>query len=133
MAIFSCPECKGKVSDKANACPHCGCPTSALAPAPAQASSARPQANGWKTTPKSISISLSTLEWLDDHELWDEFASVGVRGRSGIVQLALEQFYAAHITRDEAGKYHFDGSATPRTSSFAGGSYAQDGGASLYH
>ena len=24
--LASCPECKGQVSDKASACPHCGCP-----------------------------------------------------------------------------------------------------------
>ena len=28
MALIKCPECKGKVSDKAQACPHCGCPIS---------------------------------------------------------------------------------------------------------
>lgn len=28
MALIKCPECKGKVSDKAPACPHCGCPIS---------------------------------------------------------------------------------------------------------
>ena len=26
MALFECPECSGKVSDKATQCPHCGCP-----------------------------------------------------------------------------------------------------------
>ena len=26
MALFECPECGGKVSDKAIQCPHCGCP-----------------------------------------------------------------------------------------------------------
>ena len=26
MALFECPECGGKVSDKATQCPHCGCP-----------------------------------------------------------------------------------------------------------
>ena len=26
MALFDCPECGGKVSDKASLCPHCGCP-----------------------------------------------------------------------------------------------------------
>ena len=26
MALINCPECKNKVSDKANACPHCGFP-----------------------------------------------------------------------------------------------------------
>ena len=26
MALFECPECGGKVSDKATLCPHCGCP-----------------------------------------------------------------------------------------------------------
>ena len=28
MALIQCPECEGKVSDKAQACPHCGCPIS---------------------------------------------------------------------------------------------------------
>lgn len=28
MAIILCPECKGKVSDKADVCPHCGFPIS---------------------------------------------------------------------------------------------------------
>jgi len=26
MALIECPECKGQVSDKAEACPHCGAP-----------------------------------------------------------------------------------------------------------
>lgn len=26
MALLICPECKNKVSDKAETCPHCGCP-----------------------------------------------------------------------------------------------------------
>ena len=26
MALIKCPECEGKVSDQAMACPHCGCP-----------------------------------------------------------------------------------------------------------
>lgn len=25
MALITCPECEGKVSDKAKACPQCGC------------------------------------------------------------------------------------------------------------
>ncbi len=29
MALISCPECKKEVSDKAESCPHCGCPLSA--------------------------------------------------------------------------------------------------------
>lgn len=28
MALIQCPECEGKVSDKAQTCPHCGCPIS---------------------------------------------------------------------------------------------------------
>lgn len=28
MALIKCPECEGKVSDQAMACPHCGCPIS---------------------------------------------------------------------------------------------------------
>jgi hypothetical protein len=30
MAIIQCPECKGKVFDKARSCPHCGCPAHAF-------------------------------------------------------------------------------------------------------
>ena len=26
MALITCPECSGKVSDKAYSCPHCGFP-----------------------------------------------------------------------------------------------------------
>ena len=26
MALIKCPECSGQVSEKATACPHCGCP-----------------------------------------------------------------------------------------------------------
>lgn len=26
MALISCPECSQQISDKAQACPHCGCP-----------------------------------------------------------------------------------------------------------
>lgn len=33
--IIQCPECGGNVSDKAAACPHCGCPVAAATPAPA--------------------------------------------------------------------------------------------------
>lgn len=28
MALISCPECNGKVSDRAKSCPHCGYPLS---------------------------------------------------------------------------------------------------------
>ena len=28
MALFKCPECSREISDKASACPHCGCPVS---------------------------------------------------------------------------------------------------------
>lgn len=30
MALISCSECQGKVSDKASACPHCGAPVEAV-------------------------------------------------------------------------------------------------------
>lgn len=26
MALIKCPECGKEISDKAGACPHCGCP-----------------------------------------------------------------------------------------------------------
>lgn len=26
MALIKCPECEKEISDKAPACPHCGCP-----------------------------------------------------------------------------------------------------------
>ena len=29
MALISCPECKREVSDRAESCPHCGCPLAA--------------------------------------------------------------------------------------------------------
>lgn len=32
MALIQCPECEGKVSDKAAACPHCGCPITTKQP-----------------------------------------------------------------------------------------------------
>ena len=28
--LITCPECGGRVSDKAEACPHCGCPSELL-------------------------------------------------------------------------------------------------------
>ena len=28
MALLICPDCSGKVSEHAKACPHCGCPIS---------------------------------------------------------------------------------------------------------
>ena len=37
MAITSCPECGGKVSDKAVVCPHCGCPAEEIRKAAAAA------------------------------------------------------------------------------------------------
>jgi hypothetical protein len=30
MAIIQCTECKGRISDKARSCPHCGCPAHAF-------------------------------------------------------------------------------------------------------
>lgn len=36
MALIQCPECEGKVSDKAQACPHCGCPISSASQEPAR-------------------------------------------------------------------------------------------------
>lgn len=41
MALTSCPECKGQVSDQAAACPHCGAPRVAVA-LPAGAVAATP-------------------------------------------------------------------------------------------
>lgn len=32
MAMIQCPECGREVSDKANACPNCGCPISSTSP-----------------------------------------------------------------------------------------------------
>lgn len=32
MSLISCPECRAMVSDKAVACPHCGCPIESAAP-----------------------------------------------------------------------------------------------------
>lgn len=33
MTIFQCEECRGKVSTKADKCPHCGCPIPVAPPA----------------------------------------------------------------------------------------------------
>lgn len=41
MAILSCPECGGKVSDKAECCPHCGCPAQLIIPKEAELSQRR--------------------------------------------------------------------------------------------
>ncbi len=30
MALIQCPECRGRISDKARSCPHCGCPAHAF-------------------------------------------------------------------------------------------------------
>lgn len=30
MALIKCPDCGREVSDKANACPNCGCPLSEM-------------------------------------------------------------------------------------------------------
>jgi len=30
MALINCPECKKEISDKAQSCPHCGCPINAI-------------------------------------------------------------------------------------------------------
>ena len=30
MALFKCPECGREISDKASACPHCGCPVTTV-------------------------------------------------------------------------------------------------------
>lgn len=32
MTLFNCPECKRGISDKAEKCPHCGCPVGKKAP-----------------------------------------------------------------------------------------------------
>lgn len=34
MALIDCPECSRQISDKAAACPHCGCPAKAAQPEP---------------------------------------------------------------------------------------------------
>src|SRR5690242_8283286 len=53
MAIQSCPECNGKVSDAAKACPNCGKPINAGAvPAPAAQPAAAPPAQSSFLDPK---------------------------------------------------------------------------------
>ena len=32
MALIPCPECKREISDRAESCPHCGCPISKQPP-----------------------------------------------------------------------------------------------------
>lgn len=58
MALIPCPECAREVSDKANACPHCGNPLAATAPratapllvatAPGKAVTTEATGKGWK-------------------------------------------------------------------------------------
>lgn len=43
MALIACPECKREISDKATACPHCGCPIVASPPPVMVASQIPPQ------------------------------------------------------------------------------------------
>ena len=57
MAILECKECKGKVSDTAATCPHCGAPVPTQEPAQAAAPPATPtqkatgkKMSGWKIT-----------------------------------------------------------------------------------
>ena len=49
MALFVCPECGGKVSDKAVACPHCGCPVQVVN-------------KDLKSSPKKEPVHIATVE-----------------------------------------------------------------------
>lgn len=48
MALIECSECAGKVSDRAEACPHCGAPPAARPPSknPSQKAKSEPRAVG---------------------------------------------------------------------------------------
>jgi hypothetical protein len=50
MSVTSCPDCNGKVSDSAMACPHCGKPVKAIAAPPA---AQPPQSGGGFLDPKA--------------------------------------------------------------------------------
>lgn len=61
MALVSCSECGGKVSDKASSCPHCGAP--ALGGAPASQSASSGEAPGWYVaTPDSQQVGPVTTD-----------------------------------------------------------------------
>lgn len=54
MALIACPDCGGRVSDRAAACPSCGFPVAAAAPQPPDSTTAARTIGGvagtWLTT-----------------------------------------------------------------------------------
>jgi hypothetical protein len=48
MAMMNCTECAHAVSDRAAACPQCGCPIAAPTPAPTQTLTIEATAKKWK-------------------------------------------------------------------------------------
>lgn len=60
MALISCPECSGNVSDAAPTCPHCGTPISA-ANEPAQQTSALGQMDVVRGTGTVLILGLAAL------------------------------------------------------------------------
>ena len=87
MAILECKECKGKVSDTAAACPHCGAPVPSPAPAPKAAQPAVPapapkasgrKISGWKIAGTVIAafIVLSLIAGVAKDEVADESTAI---------------------------------------------------------
>lgn len=61
MAIITCPECSGKVSDKAAACPHCGAPLTPNLPPPIPGiTPSQPQQSTNSGTPAAPQVGLQT-------------------------------------------------------------------------
>jgi len=62
MALIECPECKNKVSDKAELCPHCGLPGSHL-------KSLHAESSAQAVKDSSVEYSINTLNQLSEFDL----------------------------------------------------------------
>ena len=63
MALIKCPECGKEFSDKASACPNCGCPTSEINTSSNSNNSSEDELSSiWSTIPSTILVLKSFID-----------------------------------------------------------------------
>ncbi len=110
MALIQCPECQGKVSDKAAACPHCGYPLPSPASAPQKRSPGRPKRSDGRLRLPNGFGSITTLSGKRRRPYWAK-KSQGVDSRGYPIYLTVGYFETwdqAHTALDEYQKNPFD-------------------------
>ena len=70
MALINCPECDRQVSDKAAACPSCGCPLSSVAAPPVPRPAERPRRAPASDPPYLPSTLGAVRRWCGDPQLY---------------------------------------------------------------